>query len=258
MTLSRALRSIPEDTGIPGARPSHGRQRNGSPNASANSLPSFLTTSSRLTNEDALKLAFATSDLRHICKAVDAAVVSGGIAKVAQKAKVDRTTIYRAFRRENGPALDTIVRVLHVLGLRLTVELKPNLLSEPARLDAEKIARSLTNGFGGGDLGSAVAALAEVSRSQENVSELVRTTIITRENLYRAFAFPRIPRFRTVLNFLSALGLQFGIRRLPTEESGSGSQRSARPRVEPNDARFMRSDYRIRKRKALCKGSSKS
>lgn len=206
--------------------------------------PVLLITPSRRTNEDALKAAFATNDLRRICRAVDEAVLRGGIAKVAQNAKVDRTTIYRAFRRENGPALDTMVRVLHVLGSRLIVEIKPNPSSERLQADARTTARLLTTAFSHGDLDLAIEALAKALRSQENVSELARTTIVSRENLYRAFAFPRIPRFRTVLNFLNAVGLQFGIERLPSKRNAAALQPSARPRVAPQDHRSMQPDHR--------------
>lgn len=126
--------------------------------------PALLTTSSRRTNEDALKAAFATNDLRRICRAVDEAVLRGGIAKVAQDAKVDRTTIYRAFRRENGPALDTMVRVLHVLGLRLIVEIKPNPSPERLQLDPKTTARSLTTSFRSGVLDLSIEALAKALR----------------------------------------------------------------------------------------------
>ena len=179
--------------------------------------PSFLTASG-WAMEEALKVACATNDLRRICRAIDAAVHRSGVVKVAQVAKVDRTTIYRAFRRENGPALDTMVRVLHVLGLRLIVKIKANPSSERARFDAKTTARTLTIAFRSCDLDLAIEALAEALSSQANVSELARKTIISRENLYRAFAFPRIPRFRTVLDFLNALGLQFGIERLPSKK----------------------------------------
>lgn len=179
--------------------------------------PSFLTTRG-WAKEEALKVAFATSDRRRICKAIDAAVYRSGVVKVAQVAKVDRTTIYRAFRRESGPALDTMVRVLHVLGLRLIVETKANPSSERARFDAKTTAHTLTIAFRSDDLDLAIEALAEALSSQPNVSELARKMIISRENLYRTFAFPRTPRFRTVLDFLDALGLQFGIERLPSKK----------------------------------------
>lgn len=201
------------------------------------STPALLTTSSRRTNEDALTAAFATDDLRRICRAVDVAVLRVGIAKVAHNANVDRTTIYRAFRRENGPALDTMVRILHVLGLRLIVEVKPNPSSERPRLEAKTTARSVTKAFRSGDLDLAIEALAKALRAQENVSELARTIIVSRENLYRAFAFPRIPRFRTVLNFLNALELRFGIERLHSKQNGATLQRLAGGRAAPKDRR---------------------
>jgi hypothetical protein len=37
---------------------------------------------------------------------------------------VDRVTLYRAFRLEKGSALDTMIRVLRVLGLQLAVEVR--------------------------------------------------------------------------------------------------------------------------------------
>lgn len=214
MRQNRSLNSIPRHRDRPRVGRTHEpRQQSGALNLTMEiSVPALLATPCRLTNEDALKAAFATNDLRHICRAVDAVVLSGGIAKIAQNAEVDR-----AFRRENGPALDTMVRVLHVLGLRLIVEIKPTLSSERPQLDMKTTARSLTAAFKSGDLDLAVEALAGTLRSQENVSELARTTILSRENLYRAFSFPRIPRFRTVLNFLNAIGLQFAIERQPIE-----------------------------------------
>lgn len=210
MRQNRSLNSVPRHRGRP--------RSGGATNASLEiSGPALLATPCRLTNEDALRVAFATNDLRHICRAVDAVIVSGGIAKVAQHAELDRATIYRAFRRENGPALDTMFKVLHVLGLRLIVESKPTLSSERPRLDMKTTARSLTAAFKTGDLDLAVEALSDTLRSQDNVSELARTTVLSRENLYRAFSLPRIPRFRTVLNFLNAIGLQFAIERQPIE-----------------------------------------
>lgn len=223
------------------------------------SAPALLTTSSRRANEGALKAALAANDPRRICKAIDAAVLANGFAKVAEEAKVDRTTIYRAFRREYGPALDTMVKVLHVLGLRLIVEIKPSPSSERARLDVKTTARSLTRAFRSGDLDFAIEALAKVLRSQENVSEFVRTAAVSRENLYRSFAFPHIPRFRTALNFLNALGLQFGIERLPSKNRVA-LRRLAGPRVVPNGGRSMQSrpDDRARDRSNSRKGRRKS
>jgi DNA-binding phage protein len=90
----------------------------------------------------------------------------------AQDAKVDRATFYRAFRLENGPALDTMVRVLHVPGFRLIVKIRANSLSRRARLDASEIAGFLTVAFRRRNLNLVIEAFAETLSSQENVSEL--------------------------------------------------------------------------------------
>ena len=214
---------------------------------------STTTPLTRRTNDGVLNAALATSDLRSICRAVDAAVVRGGIAKVAQTAEVDRTTIYRAFRRESGPALDTMVRVLRVLGLRLIVKNKPDPSTGASRVDSKTIARSLTVAFRSGDLDLAVEALARAVRLHDNVSELARATNFSRENLYRSFAFPCIPRFRTVLNFLTALGLQLGIERLPSKENGAASQLSTGRRAARKDRRSMRADRLGRGSKPPCR-----
>lgn len=176
---------------------------------------------------EAIKAAFAANDLGRILGAIDKAIKRRGPTQVALESKVERSTLFRAFRQQNGPALDTLVSVLHTLGCRLIVETGHAVLSEQPHLDAKDVARLLTKGFRSGDLDLAVAALATALRSQQNISEFVRTTSISRENLYRAFAFPRIPRCRTVLIFLNALGLQFGIESLPVIDATS-SQRPAR------------------------------
>lgn len=66
----------------------------------------------------------------------------------------------------------------------------------------------ISNGFRSGDLDLAVAAMAAAVRSQENISEFAREADLSRENLYRAFAYPRSPHFRTVLGVLRALELE--------------------------------------------------
>jgi probable addiction module antidote protein len=170
-----------------------------------------------------LEAAFATNDLRRICSAVDALVVRCGISDVARDAELDRTTLYRAFRLQRGPRLDTMVAVLRVLGLRLIVETRDQTGFRSAdrsrrapHLNASA-ARHLTAAFRTGDLDLVNEAFAKTLSSQENVSELARKTIRSREALYRAFAFRHVPRFGTVLSFLNALELQFGVKQLPSK-----------------------------------------
>jgi DNA-binding phage protein len=171
--------------------------------------------------EVSLGVAFATNDLRRICSAVDVAVVRCGISDVARDAELDRTTLYRAFRLKKGPGLDTMITVLRVLGFRLIVETKDqsgfqsaNRSRHAPHLNARATARLLTVAFRTGDLDLVNEAFAKTLSSQENVSELARKTIRSREALYRAFGFRHIPRFSTVLSFLNALELQFGVKQL--------------------------------------------
>ena len=174
--------------------------------------------------EKSLRAAFTTNDLGGICSAIDIAIRRYGIVRVGRDAEVDRTTLYRAFRLEKGPALDTMVRALRVLGFCLTVESKEQRDFQPAnrlsrhasRIQSKAAGRFLTAAFRSCDLDLVTEAFAETLSSQENISELARKTIRSRETLYRAFSASRIPRFSTVLSLLNALGLQFGIERLPS------------------------------------------
>jgi DNA-binding phage protein len=117
--------------------------------------------------EKSLSAAFATNDLQRICRAVDAGILqSTSIIALAQAAQIDRTTLYRAFRRRNGPALDTMIKVLGVLGFRLIVETtseagaQSNLAggrSSRARgghTDAKVTARGFTTAFKTGEIDS--------------------------------------------------------------------------------------------------------
>ena len=172
------------------------------------------------TTETLLNKAFATNDLRVICKAIDAAATTFGNTRVARDANIDRKTLYRAFRIYNGPALNTMVNVLRVLGLTLTVIAKDDQIrfqamnkSSTMAPDSQtaKTARILTKCFERNDLHFVIKTFAETLASQENMSEFARRTIISRETLYRSFSFPHIPRFSTALSVLNALGLQFAL-----------------------------------------------
>jgi len=177
--------------------------------------------------EKLLNAAFETNDLKRMCHAVDAAVLrSGSIVEIALAAKVDRTTLYRAFRLAKGPALDTMIQVLRVLGFRLIVEVRREVAhrherSVPvegrstARRRAAATARQFTAAFKTEEMDSVGKVFKRTLHSQENVSEFAGKTIRTRESLYRVFTQYPKPRFSTLLSFLNALELQFAVRRLP-------------------------------------------
>lgn len=173
--------------------------------------------------EKLLTAAFEASDLRRICSAVDAGILQfSSIIEVARAAEVDRVTLYRAFRLGKGPALDTMIKVLRVLGFQLVVQArhtidtaKPPSTRPRAAANAEATARVFSTAFESGENGPLLKAFAETLRAQENVTEFARKTIRSREALYRVFTGPRTPRFSTTLSYLNALGLRFAVRRLP-------------------------------------------
>lgn len=171
--------------------------------------------------EKALQAAFRTGDQRLICCAIDVAIHRYGITDAARDAKIDRTSLHRAFRNMNGPALSTMLRVVCTLGFRLVIVPKTNSADQPfsrmPRLkEARVTARALTEAFQSCRLDAATAALSLALRGQANVSEIARRTIRTREALYKAFSYPRDPRFFTVLSFVSALDLCFEVARRPS------------------------------------------
>ena len=170
-----------------------------------------------------LNSAFKTDDLQNICRAIDAAVLrSGGIVKIARAARIDRVTLYRAFRLQRGPALDNMINVLRVLGFHLIVEVRGELKKSyegalpaaewsVARKRTHATARRFTAAFKTGELDKLVEVFKETLRAQENVTEFALKTIRTREALYRVFAKNPTPRFSTLLSFLNALGLGFAV-----------------------------------------------
>jgi probable addiction module antidote protein len=50
------------------------------------------------------------------------AEASGGIAKVAKAAGIERESLYRALSARGNPRLSTLVAVTKAIGLKLTVE----------------------------------------------------------------------------------------------------------------------------------------
>jgi DNA-binding phage protein len=177
--------------------------------------------------EKSLNAAFATNDLQRICRAVDAGISeSTSIIAVARAAQIDRTTLYRAFRLKNGPALDTMIKVARVLGFRLIVTTTTKAAAQSnlargrsstaqRRTGAKVTARSFTTAFKTGEIDPLLPAFANALRAQENVSHFARRTIVSREALYRMFTGPKTPRLGTVLSFLNALDLHFEVQRLP-------------------------------------------
>lgn len=75
-----------------------------------------------LTVEDVrlhLEAAFEDGDPGVIAETLGAIARSRGMTEIARQAGVSRETMYRAFRPEGNPTLDTLVRVMRALGLKL-------------------------------------------------------------------------------------------------------------------------------------------
>jgi DNA-binding phage protein len=192
-----------------------------------------------LSNLGLLQKAFATNNLRTICKAIDDEISRhSSITEVCQLAEVNRTTLFRAFRRQQGTGLETMIRVLGVLGFRLAVTAKGQVYgkpvtdpSTPKRDVLEKacsgagVARKLTEALNSSEVRPVIRAFADVLRKQDNIARLSKETIRCRETFYRAFVYPRVPRFSTALTLLDALGFSFSIRRIPRYKLSTRSPR---------------------------------
>ncbi|MFZ4070486.1 MAG: addiction module antidote protein [Caulobacterales bacterium] len=77
------------------------------------------------TPEDAiehLRAAFEDSDPAIIAEMIGAVARSKGMSQVAEQAGLSRESLDRALSAQGNPTLDTTLRVLGALGLRLSVE----------------------------------------------------------------------------------------------------------------------------------------
>jgi probable addiction module antidote protein len=69
-----------------------------------------------------LEEVFADGDPALIAKALGVVARSKGMSQIAQDASLSRESLYRALSADGNPRLDTLIKVLRVLGLRLSVE----------------------------------------------------------------------------------------------------------------------------------------
>ena len=171
--------------------------------------------------------------MENICKAVYDAVRRRGITRVARSAGVDRATLSRSLRQDKGLKLATMADVLRALGCGLAVKVRRASRGH-SHSETERLAHLITNGFRSGDLDLAVAAMAAAVRSHDNISELAREADMSRENLYRSFAYPRSPRFRTVLGVLRALDLEVVVE--PVQETGQDAAATSARATQSSEA----------------------
>jgi probable addiction module antidote protein len=64
----------------------------------------------------------ADSDATMFAEAILVACKAKGMAEVAGKAGIARESLYKALRPQSQPRFDTILKVLHAIGLRLVVQ----------------------------------------------------------------------------------------------------------------------------------------
>jgi probable addiction module antidote protein len=66
-----------------------------------------------------LNLAFASGDTEEISDALGVVARAKGMSEVARHAKLGRQSLYKALSPQGNPSVDTLVRVMSALGLRL-------------------------------------------------------------------------------------------------------------------------------------------
>jgi probable addiction module antidote protein len=68
--------------------------------------------------------ALESNDQALITKAIGNVARSRGMTEVAERAGVSRENLYRALRGDVKPEFDTIIKVIHALGLNLVAQPK--------------------------------------------------------------------------------------------------------------------------------------
>jgi probable addiction module antidote protein len=75
-------------------------------------VPAYLIACFEEAPEDAAYIAAALGDVAR----------AQGMTRLAKRTGLTRTGLYKALSKEGNPSLDTVLKVLHVLGLRLTAK----------------------------------------------------------------------------------------------------------------------------------------
>lgn len=69
--------------------------------------------------------AMASGDAHTVAKAIGIVARARGISGVAEATGIKRQQLYRAFGNDGNPTLETMLKVLPALGLRLRIEPTP-------------------------------------------------------------------------------------------------------------------------------------
>src|SRR5580704_18222347 len=65
--------------------------------------------------------ALETDDPAFIARALGTIARARGMSQIAKKAGLSRESLYKALSAEGNPEFDTIIRVMHALGLKFSV-----------------------------------------------------------------------------------------------------------------------------------------
>jgi probable addiction module antidote protein len=215
-----------------------------------------------------LEAALKTADPLTIFAALDALVrMSPSVSKLAKDAGADRSMLYRAFRREKGPRLSLVVKVLSSAGFQLIVNAdgkrpqndRPNRKGQATKTTAhlelssnpKASAKFFTGAFETSDTVTIVRALDDTLRAQENVVQFSRRASLWRSSIYRSFSGTRDPQFSTVVHFLRALGLRFAV--VPLSPSSD-----ARATTAPRPGSAARFPHRTSRRNGYGGGKSRT
>lgn len=72
-----------------------------------------------------LNAVFADGTAQEVALALGTVARAEGMSRIARDAKLNRVSLYTSLSKDGNPSLDTIMRVLDVLGFRLQAERKP-------------------------------------------------------------------------------------------------------------------------------------
>jgi DNA-binding phage protein len=167
--------------------------------------------------QNSLNAAFKTGDPAKICSAIYAMILAtDNVAAFALKAGVDRTMLYRAFKR--NPRLDLVLKVLSAADFKVVVVDHPKRRTKPSL-----VSEHLRSAFESEEITLVTKAFRTTLSDQENVVMFAKKANLNRVVLYQSFTAPRVPRLTTVLSFLKALGLRLAVNPLFDSEPGSKS-----------------------------------
>jgi probable addiction module antidote protein len=89
-----------------------------------------------------LTAALESADASFIAKAIGTAARACGMSEIARKSGLSRENLYRSLNGETRTELDTVVRVMRALGVRLTASTSTPKRSRSRRVPAGKLITS--------------------------------------------------------------------------------------------------------------------